>query len=277
MYSTKEVDIIMRFVIQIIKEQLSNFSLILRLASFDIKGMYQMHYLGVLWQFLNPAIQIGAYWFVFGIGIRSGRPVDDIPFFVWLFVGLVPWFFINPSITQGSNSIYTKVNLVSKMKFPVSVLPTITIMKNMYNFLMMSIILVLILALNKINPGIYLLQLPYYVFALLAFLFSMTLLCSTISVMIRDFQTAINSMIRMLFFLTPIVWNASRLDPQLLNILKLNPIYYLIDGFRNTILFKTWFFEDLGLTFYFWSITLLILFIGSYMHIKFRDKFVDYL
>ncbi|WP_062108568.1 ABC transporter permease [Bacillus niameyensis] len=267
----------MRFVIQIIKEQLSNFSLILRLASFDIKGMYQMHYLGVLWQFLNPAIQIGAYWFVFGIGIRSGRPVDDIPFFVWLFVGLVPWFFINPSITQGSNSIYTKVNLVSKMKFPVSVLPTITIMKNMYNFLMMSIILVLILALNKINPGIYLLQLPYYVFALLAFLFSMTLLCSTISVMIRDFQTAINSMIRMLFFLTPIVWNASRLDPQLLNILKLNPIYYLIDGFRNTILFKTWFFEDLGLTFYFWSITLLILFIGSYMHIKFRDKFVDYL
>ncbi|MBS4200631.1 ABC transporter permease [Bacillus sp. FJAT-49732] len=267
----------MRYVIQVIKEQLLNIHLIFRLASFDLKSTYQMHYLGMIWQLLNPAIQIAAYWFVFGIGIRGGQPIGDIPFFVWLFVGLVPWFFIAPSITQGSNSIFSKVNLVSKMKFPVSVLPTIIIVKNAYNFFMMSIILIFILIINKVSPGIYLLQLPYYLFSLFAFLFSLTLFCSTISVMIRDFQTMLGSVMRLLFFLTPILWDASRLNNHLLTVLKLNPFYYLINGFRNTLLFNTWFFEDIGLTFYFWSITLLILFIGAYIHIKFRDKFVDYL
>lgn len=267
----------MRFVLQVIKEQFANLHLIFRLAGYDIKSNYNMHYLGVIWQFLNPAIQIAAYWFVFGIGIRGGTPVGDVPFFVWLVVGLIPWFFISASITQGSNSVYAKINLVSKMKFPVSVLPSITIVKNAYNFLMLFIIIGIILVIYGVNPGIYLIQLPYFLFAMFVFLFSVTLLCSTISVIIRDFQTAINSVMRMLFFLTPILWDASKMDDHFIAILKLNPFYYLIDGMRNTFLFHKWFFEDVNLMLYFWFFTLLTLFIGAFLHIKFRHKFVDYL
>ncbi len=267
----------MKFVFQVIKEQLTYFHLIFRLATYEIKSTYQMHYLGIIWQFLNPAIQIIAYWFVFGIGIRGGEPVGDTPFFVWLLIGIIPWFFISSSITQGANSVFAKVNLVSKMKFPVSVLPTITIVKNSYNFAMLTVILIVVLLVYSVNPGIYILQLPYYLFALYVFLFSTTLLCSTISVLVRDFQTAINSIMRMLFFLTPILWDSSKLSERLLAILKLNPFYYLIDGFRNTVLRGVWFYEDIGLTLYFWGVTLLFLFIGSYIHLKFRKKFVDYL
>lgn len=267
----------MKFVLQVVKEQLSNFPLILRLAGYDIKSTYQMHYLGALWQFLNPVVQILAYWFVFGIGIRGGAPVGDTPFFIWLLVGIVPWFFISSSITQGSNSIYKKVSLVAKMKFPVSVLPTITIIKNTNNFLLLFFSLLLILFINNIYPGIYFLQLPYYLFALIALLFSITLLCSTISVLVRDFQTAISSFMRMFFFLTPILWDASNLSDSLINLLKLNPFYYIIEGFRNTLLHGVWFYEDLLLTIYFWSFVLLVLFIGAFLHIKFRNKFVDYL
>jgi teichoic acid transport system permease protein len=267
----------MKFVFQVIKEQFQYGQLIFRLAGYDIKSTYQMHYLGAIWQFLNPAIQVLAYWFVFGIGIRGGAPVEGVPFFMWLLVGLIPWFFISSSISKGSNSIYSKVNLASKMKFPVSVLPTITIMKNAYNFFILYMVVYLIVYVNGIHSGVYLLQLPYYLFSLFVFLFSLTLLSASISVMVRDFHTAVSSLMRMFFFLTPILWDASRLADHLLNLLKLNPFYYLVEGFRNTFFANGWFYEDLKLTIYFWSITLLILFVGAFIHVKFRNKFVDYL
>lgn len=61
----------MNFIGRILQEQSSNLHLIFRLALYDIKSKYQMHYLGAVWQFLNPAIQVLLYWLVFGLGIRG--------------------------------------------------------------------------------------------------------------------------------------------------------------------------------------------------------------
>ncbi|WP_248291892.1 ABC transporter permease, partial [Priestia megaterium] len=208
------------------QEQSSNLHLIFRLALYDIKSKYQMHYLGAVWQFLNPAIQVLLYWLVFGLGIRGGQPIDDVPFFAWLIVGLIPWFFISPVIIQGANSVYTKVNLVSKMKFPVSVLPTITIISNGLQFIVMLLVLGVIFLVYGINPGIYIVQLPYYIFSLLVFLFAFTLLFSTISTIIRDFQLVLQSVMRMMLYLLPVLWDTSKLPHLFQTILKLNPLYY---------------------------------------------------
>ncbi|RXJ01675.1 ABC transporter permease [Anaerobacillus alkaliphilus] len=267
----------MRYVFKILHEQMANFHLIKRLTIFELRSMYQMHYLGILWQFINPLSQVMVFWFVFGIGIRGGQPIGDVPFFVWLIAGLIPWFFISPVIIQGSNSIYTKLNFVSKMKFPLSVIPTITILRHSIHFLIMFLFLGLILVLNEIYSGMYLLQLPYYIAATLIFLFSVTLFCSTISIIVRDFQLAIQAIMRMLFFVTPIMWDASGLSERMQALLKLNPLSYIIDGFRYTLLGQRWFFDDLVYTGYFWSITLLFLFVGAIFHIRFRHRFVDYL
>lgn len=267
----------MRNVLQVLKEQFANLGLIFRLAKYDIKSTYQMHYLGTVWQFLNPFIQVAAFWFVFGIGIRRGQPVGDIPFLVWLVVSIVPWFFINTSINQGAKSIHSKVSLVSKMKFPFSILPSITIVKNSYNFMAMYLIVVVILMINGIYPSIYWLQFPYYLMTLLIFLFAAALLFATLSILIRDIQTAISSFMRLFFFLTPIFWVPDGLPDKIIALIKLNPFYYLIEGFRNTFFLETWFYEDLTYTIYFWSVTSIMLLLGSFIHIKFKDKFVDYL
>ncbi|MBS4223364.1 ABC transporter permease [Lederbergia citrea] len=267
----------MNLVSQIIKEHINNIRLIFLMAKYNTKSKYQMHYLGAFWQFLLPIIQIGIYWFVFGIGIRGGAPVGEVPYFIWLLTGLVPWMFIGPTITQAANSVYAKISLVSKMKFPVSILPTITIVGNSINFIVMLIILQLLLLLNGLYPTDQLWQIAYYLVATGVFMFSVSLLFSTLSTIVRDFQNMIQSFIRMLFFLTPILWDPSRLPEHFHNILKLNPIYYLVVGYRKTFLGQGWFFQDLTYTFYFWSLTLFILFIGSMMHMKFRDKFIDYI
>ncbi|MEH7418595.1 ABC transporter permease [Neobacillus drentensis] len=265
----------MKAVINVIKEQIENFYLIFRLASYDIKGRYQSHYLGVAWQFINPAMQIIIYWLVFGLGIRSGHPIGSTPFFVYMILGAIPWFFISSAIIQGSNSVYNKVSLVSKMKFPVSVLPSITIVSNIFNLIFMLLILGVILYVYRINPGIYLLQLPYFILCMVIFLFAVTLLFSTIATMARDFQLALQSFMRMMIYVLPVLWDMEKLS--LLNFFRLNPLYYLIDGFRKTFLVKEWFFHDWKYMLYFWIITLLMLFIGSIVHIRFRKQFVDYI
>ena len=264
-------------VIKIFREQLAHIPLMFNLALYEIKSKYQMHYLGIVWQILNPLIQVSAYWFVFGVGLRQGAPVGNTPFIVYLLLGLVPWFFISPTIVQGSNSIYSKVNLVSKMKFPVSVLPTITIISNGINFIIMLLILVGVLFIYQINAGIYLLQLPYYMLCLFIFLYAFTLFSSTISALVRDFQLLIQSLMRLLFFLTPIFWVMDSFPKQFHPLLQLNPFTYIIEGFRDSFLARGWFYENWQYMFYFWAFTLLVLFIGSIIHDKFKDKFIDYL
>ncbi|MFK9093518.1 ABC transporter permease [Bacillus salipaludis] len=267
----------MRFVLQVLKELIQNFHLVFSLASYDIKSKYRMHNLGIIWEIITPILKIMVFWFVFGIGIRQGAPINDIPYFVWLMAGLIPWLFINPAVIQGCNSVYAKVNLVSKMKFPTSVLPGVSIINHFRNFLIMLVVLLVILLANGFSPGIYLLQLPYYMLCALAFLFSFTLLGSTISIIFRDFQFILQNAMRLIFFITPIFWDQSHLPHFYQVLLKLNPFTYLIEGFRFTFLRQGWFYTDKLFGLYFWSTTLLILFIGSFIHLKFRSKFIDYL
>ncbi|MRG85085.1 ABC transporter permease [Salinibacillus xinjiangensis] len=268
---------------QVIKEQIMHINLIYRMAAFENRGMYQIHYLGSLWQFLNPAIQVAIYWFVFGT-IRGGAPVDGTPFFLWLIIGLIPWFFISPSIIQGSNSIYQKIGLVSKMNFPVSLLPTIRIVGNSFQFFIMLGILVIIDLFYGIKPSIYNIQFLYYLICLYAFLFSFSILSSTVSTLVRDYQVALQSLMRMLLYVSPILWNTSLITetfttygPLIENILKLNPLFYILEGFRDSILGRAWFFEDLLYTGYFWALTFALLYFGTKIHMRFRKNFMDYM
>ncbi|NBJ68807.1 MULTISPECIES: ABC transporter permease [Clostridia] len=265
---------------QVLQEQIEYRSLIIRMATFETKGMYQGHYLGSLWQFISPALQVAIYWIVFGIGLRSNRTIDaDVPFILWLLMGLIPWFFIAPTVIQGSNSVHQKVSLVSKMNFPVSLLPTIKIVGNSFQFFILLFIMFFLLIVYGVDFSVHLIQLPYYIICLYLFLFSFTILSSTISTLVRDYQQLLQSMMRMLLYLSPILWNpeSKGLPDFLSNILKLNPFYYIIDGIRSSILGSGWFFDDITYTLYFWFLTFLLLYFGSKSHLKFKKSFVDYL
>ncbi|MEC2181880.1 teichoic acids export ABC transporter permease subunit TagG [Bacillus spizizenii] len=275
----------MNALVRIIKEQVTSFPLILRLASYETKSQYQMNYLGVLWQFLNPLIQMLAYWFVFGMGIRNSKPVvtgiGEVPFIVWMLAGLIPWFFISPTILDGSNSVFKRINMVAKMNFPISSLPSVVIASNLFSYFVMMGIYVIVLLASGVYPDLHWIQYFYYFICMIVFMFAFSLFNSTISVLVRDYQFFLQAVTRLLFFLLPVFWNITeqlgKNYPGLLPVIKLNPIYYLIEGFRNSFLDGKWFFQDMKYTLYFWLFTFLLLTVGSILHMKFRDKFVDFL
>ena len=274
---------------KILKEQFGSMPLILRLAIYETKSKYQLNYLGVLWQLLNPLIQIMAYWFVFGLGLRgAGRTAEmadgshvSIPFLIWMLAGLIPWFFISSTITEGANSVFKRINLVSKMNFPISALPSVVITSNLFSYFLMMAIYVIMLIANGIYPDIHWIQYIYYLICMIVFMFAFSLFNSTISVLVRDYQQLLQSLTRLLMFLLPILWDIgdkfTGKYEWIATILKLNPLYYIIDGFRKSFIKGDWFFQDVKYTLYFWLITLLLLIVGSLLHLKFRDKFVDFL
>lgn len=275
----------MNAMFNILKEQISSFSLIMRLAVYETKSKYQMNYLGILWQFLNPLIQMLAYWFVFGMGIRGGQPIViggiEVPFIIWMLAGLIPWFFISPTILDGSNSIFKRINMVAKMNFPISILPSVVIISNLFSYFVMMGIYLIVLISYGIYPDLHWIQYFYYLICMIVFMFSFSLLNSTISIIVRDYHFLLQAGTRLLFFLLPVFWNiAERMTGDkawIVDALKLNPLFYVIEGFRNSFLKGEWFFNDLTYTLYFWFITLLILTIASLLHMKFRNKFVDFL
>lgn len=203
----------MNALVRIVKEQVTSFPLILRLASYETKSQYQMNYLGVLWQFLNPLIQMLAYWFVFGMGIRNSKPVitgiGEVPFIVWMLAGLIPWFFISPTILDGSNSVFKRINMVAKMNFPISSLPSVVIASNLFSYFVMMGVYVIVLLASGVYPSLHWIQYIYYLICMIVFMFSFSLFNSTISVLVRDYQFLLQAVTRLLFFLLPIFWNIS--------------------------------------------------------------------
>ncbi|MFJ7745078.1 ABC transporter permease [Peribacillus sp. NPDC097295] len=258
----------------VLKEQINNFYLVRRLSAYEMKSANSNNYLGILWEIINPMIQIAIYWFVFGFGILD-RGKEFLP---WLMAGIVVWFFVNPAITQTSKSIYSRLNMVSKMNFPMSVIPSYVIFAKLYQHLMLLAVIIVLLAFTGYVPTFYIIQLPYYIIATVAFLFSFGLITSTLSTVIRDVHNLIQSFMKILFYLTPILWILDATEhPTIASIMKLNPLYYIVEGYRASLLGESWYFiGHWEYTLYFWAVVLVFFLIGSSLHVRFRDRFVDF-
>ncbi|MDM5190896.1 ABC transporter permease [Bacillus sp. DX4.1] len=267
----------MNAMMMVLKEQINSLYLIKRLSIYQVKSTNKDNYLGIVWEMLNPLIQMSIYWFVFGIGIRGGSGVNGVPFVYWLISGVAVWFFINPATLQASKSIYTRLNMISKMSFPMSVIPSYVIMSNFYQHLILVGIVTGIFLITGQGISIHYIQLVYYMFATVMLVFAFSLITSTLSTIVRDVQMVVQSLMRMLLYLTPILWTPEKLPPALQKIMQLNPLCYIVEGYRKAFLGTGWFYEDIKYALYFWGIVFFMLLIGTAIHVKFRKHFVDYL
>lgn len=264
--------------VTVIKEQLKNIHLIKRLSQYEIKSETSGNYLGPIWEVVNPAIQITIYWFVFGFGIRQREPVGDVPYFQWLLAGIVVWFFINQSIMRGTKSVYSKIRMLSKMNFPMSIIPSYVVVSQLYYHLVLVVLGFIVLQIIGVPFTIYIIQLPIMIAITLILLIAITLITSTLATIVRDVQMVLQSVMRMLLYLSPILWPPTTLPDSWQVWLKLNPFYFIIEGYRYALLGQGWYFVENPLhTLYFTVLLVLLIGLGSYLHVKFRGQFIDFL
>ena len=127
----------------VLQENFHNLFRIYSISKYELLADMRDSKLGLFWNFANPAIQIITYYFVFGL-IMNRKAVGKIPFIQWMLCGMVVWFFISPCITNGANAIYAKRNVITKMKFPVSILPATVILKELFNHLCLMVVLLIL-------------------------------------------------------------------------------------------------------------------------------------
>ena len=268
----------MSTLIEIIKDHIQYKQQIFKLAKADIVKTYRGAALGWAWAIIKPAVTIFVYWFAFQIGIRSGKPVEGYPFFLWLIAGLIPWFYINDMLTQGTESIRRYSYLVTKMKFPISTIPTfVSISKLMVN-LFLIVIMILIFAFMGYSPDIYIIQLPIYILLSFIFFTVFSLFASLLACMSKDFSNLIKSLVTAVFWLTGIVWNVNTIDiPWIKTLLKINPVTYLVEGFRNCLIHKTWIWESPKTLLCFLAILFIMTILSVVIYKKLRKEIPDVL
>ena len=268
----------MKSIYFVLKENITNFYRTIAIARYELMGDFRDTKLGFLWTLLNPIIQLFTYWLVFGIGIRGGRSVGHISFLPWMVVGMTVWFFVSPCITQGVNCIYSKRNIITKMKFPVSILPATVVFKELFNHFWTFGLIVIILIVRGHVPNIYWLGCIYYMFATVCFCISLNMITSVLNMFTRDVKKLVNATMRMLLYMTPILWTMETMaieHPRLVMLLKLNPLYYIVEGYRGCLFFKDIFWHHPTQTMYFWGLVLAMFTIGCILMYKFRSRFID--
>lgn len=259
----------------VLKENFSNLYRIFCIARYELLADMRDSKFGMFWNFASPAIQVITYWLVFGIGMdRKGY--SGVPFLPWVIVGFAAWWYINPCITQGCSAVFSKINVITKMKFPISILPATVCVKEFFNHLCMLLIMFVALFLFGYYPNIYWINLIYYAFCAFMLVESLALVTSVLTMMWRDVKKLVVSLMRMLLYLSPVLWPAAFKNyPFMTYVMKLNPVYYIVTGYRDSIFFNKSFLAHPAMTLYFWIVVIVLLLIGSSLMYHFKRKMVD--
>ncbi|HKM35907.1 MAG TPA: ABC transporter permease [Lachnospiraceae bacterium] len=262
-------------------ELYQNRHLIWKLARNDFKKRYAGSYLGAVWAMVQPVITVVMYWLVFDVIMNSAgtamRGGGDIPFVLFLTAGLVPWFFFNEAWTNGTQALLEYNYLVKKVVFKISILPIIKVIGATFIHIFFVCILLIIATLYGYPPSVYTLQIFYYSFCTLVLVLALSYTTCALVVFMRDISQIISIALQIGMWATPIMWDFGAISNKWAVILKLNPMVYIVNGYRSAIYEHTWFFQDFYSTMYFWIITVVLFGVGAMIFKKLKVHFADVL
>lgn len=246
---------------------------ILFLIKYDFSIEFAGTSFGTLWNILKPFLQFLVYWFIFSIAFK--RPeIEGIGYFYWFLSGFLPWFFISAVLIVGAQSILRKKYLIKKIKFPIDTIPS-SVVFNQFLIHATLMLLFLPLIIIKTQVGfVSILYLLYYMIANLILLNGIAIGFSIITILLKDFVPFLAIVIQGLFWLSPIIWITSQFPLYVLKWLSLNPFFYILIGYKQSLLglelYPITFYYHL----YFWGLVLVIYLISIFLYKRF-NPFID--
>jgi homopolymeric O-antigen transport system permease protein len=200
------------------------------LAWRDVLVRYKQTVIGILWAVLRPVLTMAVFVLVFG---RIAKlPSEGIPYAILVFAAMLPWQLFSTSLSEGSNSLISNANLISKVYFPRLIVPASAVIVSFVDFAITSVLLALLMVWYQIWPGWQLLALP--LFTLLALMASVGagLWLAALNVQYRDFRYVVPFLVQFGLYLSPVGFSSSIIPEKWRLLYALNPMVGVIDGFR---------------------------------------------
>ena len=268
----------------LISEIIQNRRLIRTLAKNDFKTKFSGSYLGTVWAFVQPVITVLIYWFVFDMAIGARAQIRGelpLPYVLWLVAGIVPWFFFSDCLSAGTSVLNEYNYLVKKVVFHIDILPVVKIFSSIFVHVFFVAVAVLLFLLYGYFPDLYVLQALYYSAGVLLLALGMSYFTSAVSVFFPDVRQIVNIGLQIGGWATPIMWDINdmkeKIPEAVLIIMKCNPLYYIVLGYREAFIDKVWFWEHPGMTLYFWGFTLTVCLLGVKVFKRLKVHFADVL
>ena len=195
----------------------------------DIRGKYKGSFLGILWSFINPLLQVLVYALVFPYIMK----VETENYLIFLICGIIPWTWFITSISQGTTSITNNANLIKKVYFPREILPISVVTSGLVNFLISCIIILIFVLLGGLTISWHLIFLPLIIIVQYIFTLALIFVLSAVNVYVKDVEYIVAFIINMLFYATPILYTTEMFSGPILWLFRLNPLAHLINAYRD--------------------------------------------
>ena len=244
------------------------------LAVRDVQSRYVGTLGGLLWAIIHPVAIVTVFYFVFAVGFRLTLP-SDVPFILWFIAGLIPWLLFNDTVLVIANSITANAHLVKNTVFPSEVLPLVHTAASLFpHIIFLFVLLGLLIVLNVPLLGARVLVI-YYLVCTIALVCGLGWLVSSLQVFYRDISQALPVVLNIWFWSTPIVWPQTMVSEAYLGILFWNPVYYIVEGYRDAMIYDSVMWPSAVQTIYFWAITTTFLLLGAYVFRRLKPDFAD--
>ncbi len=257
-------------------EVFQNRQLILNLAKNDFKTKFAGSYLGIVWAFVQPIVTVLVYWFVFQVGLRAGD-MGDVPFVLYLIAGIIPWFYFQDTLSSGTGALIEYSYLVKKVVFKISILPMVKLISALFVHGFFVLFAVILFSCYGYYPDLYELQIFYYTCSMFVFVLGICYATSAIVIFFRDLSQIITIVLQVGVWMVPIMWNLNILPAKYHWVFKLNPMYYIVSGYRDAFYQKVWFWQHFDMTVYFWVVTIVLFGLGTTVFKRLKIHFADVL
>lgn len=261
----------------LIKDLIKNRNTILMLAKNDFKSKYAGSFLGIVWAFIQPCVTVLIYAFIFGSGLKVIPSGTDIPFLLYLIAGIIPWFFFNDAVNNAANCMIEYSYIIKKVVFNVNLLPIVKIVSALFVHVFFIVLGFIIFLLHGRGVPVQFIQFIYYSFCTFMLSLAISYITSAVVVFFKDMAQIVNIIMQFAMWLTPIMYDLDRFPSWVGNILKFNPMYYVVIGYRDSFYGGVWFFEHQWQSLYFWGIVIILFVIGTTVFKKLKPHFADVL
>ncbi len=251
-------------------------SLIFSMTKRELATQYIGSLLGFVWTFVHPLVMITVFWFVFSVGFRS-QPMNDVPFVVWLTAGMAPWFLFSDVVLGSAAVIIANSHLVKKTLFHTQILPVVKLLSSFVTHIIFLTVLLVLIVFQRMPLSLYFLQFIYYFLCMAYLALGLAWAVSALNVFLRDIGQVAGVVIQVGFWATPIFWDIHMMPAKIQLLLKLNPMFYIVQGYRETFIYFIPFWEHPLLTVYFWVVSTVVFVAGALIFQKLKPQFADVL